>query len=282
MTAMARRLGPITRLIGLVCILASLASCGATQEATTAEQPLDPDAVSFKGIHHGFFSSPVTLTGTLKKPVGAGPFPAVVLLHGCAGKQPARDDLWAQRLVDWGYVALLLDSFRARGISNVCAGGFDLVFVDERAGDAYDAKRYLAALPFVDPGRIAVLGWSHGGITVLRALSFRDEPPFRAAIAFYPYCYSGILDGRNAPALILMGDADDWTPAERCVSEMPSGNPSPDLVLKVYRGAYHDFDRPGPDVEMQGFGSGHLTRYDRDADRDAVVEVQSFLQRYVQ
>ena len=75
-----------------------------------------------------------------------------------------------------------------------------------------------ALQPFVAPGRIGLIGWSHGGITTLHAvddiyLVGRDR--FRAAIAFYPGCLIRLLRV-NAPLLILIGEEDDWTSPARC------------------------------------------------------------------
>ena len=50
------------------------------------------------------------LPGHLYRPDGPGPFPAVVALHGCGGIGPHLHR-WAQTLQQWGYVALLVDSF---------------------------------------------------------------------------------------------------------------------------------------------------------------------------
>jgi poly(3-hydroxybutyrate) depolymerase len=55
------------------------------------------------------------LRGLLFRPKGEGPFPAVVLLHGCRGIQPYQRD-WAGKLAEWGYVALLVDSFGPRNV----------------------------------------------------------------------------------------------------------------------------------------------------------------------
>ncbi len=68
----------------------------------------------------------VLLRGELHRPLGKGPFPAVVLMHGCSGWIPAAyrtlDD-YAQELSRRGYVALNLDSFGPRHYSRRAASG---------------------------------------------------------------------------------------------------------------------------------------------------------------
>jgi poly(3-hydroxybutyrate) depolymerase len=66
-----------------------------------------------------------SVTGYLFTPAGAGPFPAVVIMHGCDGLgwlRPTRASWtlfkgYAQRYVAHGYAALVLDSFEPRGIA---------------------------------------------------------------------------------------------------------------------------------------------------------------------
>jgi dienelactone hydrolase len=45
--------------------------------------------------------------GYLAKPEGAGPFPAVIGLHGCAGLLDMTKRKLVDELVGWGYVVLL-------------------------------------------------------------------------------------------------------------------------------------------------------------------------------
>jgi dienelactone hydrolase len=75
-------------------------------------------------------------------------------------------------------------------------------------------------MPGLDPDRIGVLGFSMGGGSALLAgeRGFIEQlfpRKFRAVVAFYPVCAgrSGIM---VAPALILIGALDDWTPATMC------------------------------------------------------------------
>ena len=89
--------------------------------------------------------SAVQLSGYLYRPDGPGPFPAVVMLHGCgglmtrSGKIAANARFWAEYLRDHGYVALLVDSFTARGIDEVCTGRHSLSAGRDRADDARGA-----------------------------------------------------------------------------------------------------------------------------------------------
>jgi dienelactone hydrolase len=140
-------------------------------------------------------AEPVALSpeaiGELYLPDGTAPYPAVVLLR-CGGISE-HDRAWAQRLNGWGYAALVVDSFTPRGYPDgICARGI-VVPPDLRAGDAFAAAAWLCAQPFILGERIGVIGFSHGGSTVLKAIlehvvQSAVTIPFRAAVAYYPRC----------------------------------------------------------------------------------------------
>ena len=96
------------------------------------------------------------IQGYLTKPKGAGPFPAVVLLHSCLGLPAGRRSM-ADTFAGWGYVALFVDDFTTRGVRETCAVDFN-----EALPDAYGALAFLSRLPYVDPARIAAIGFSQG------------------------------------------------------------------------------------------------------------------------
>jgi dienelactone hydrolase len=205
---------------------------------------------------------------------GGGPYAAVVVLHGCAGFSGYSPTL-ADRVATWGYVALAVDSLGPRGITSACGSG-----LLGQAFDAYAALRYLSRLDFVDPMRIAVRGQSMGGFSALYAVE-RDlaaqyfAERFRAAIAYYPGCGTPAAT-MTAPTLILIGKADDWTPAERCremvAHARPDGAP---IALTIYPGAHHGFDVPllQPGVRYRG----HWLEYDEPAAKDAEEKTRAFL-----
>jgi dienelactone hydrolase len=190
------------------------------------------------------------LTGFLFRPTGAGPFPAIVALHGCSGPGAASRELskrhadWAERLVRAGYVVLMPDSFGSRGAKSLCGTRDRVVRPAERADDARGAAAWLAARPFVERGRIGALGWSNGGSTVLHLVAREGVgAAFAAAVAFYPGCRVPLKQAgwsARIPLLIQHGDADDWTPIAPCRQLAGSSK----VRLIAYPGAFHDFDAP--------------------------------------
>jgi dienelactone hydrolase len=200
---------------------------------------------------------PATLDARLFKPQGQGPFPAIVAMHGCSGLwsskkttelSPRHAD-WGRRLAALGYVVIFPDSYGSRNLGPQCKNDDrEVEPYRERVQDANAARRYLQTLPYVKPDAIALLGWSNGGSTVLYTVRPKDRPKpdspdFRAAVAFYPGC-SAMADKGNwatrMPLLIVMGEADDWTPAKPCKT-LAAANPD-SVKLILYPGAYHDFD----------------------------------------
>jgi dienelactone hydrolase len=225
------------------------------------------------------------LRGSLYRPDTSGPAPAVVALHGCGGMWSGLHS-WASTLQQWGYVVLLVDSFTPRGQANICD---DVLRVDPqyaRMPDAYAAKAYLARQPFVAARQIGLMGWSHGGVTTLYAvdaiyLTGIALPPFQAAIAFYPWCLPQLRQ-LNAPLLILIGEADDWTPAARCRDMLRQsaqlGEQTADrLTLRVYPGAHHGFDSLTPPRPYYG----HTVGRHPEAAGHAEAEVKRFLTQHL-
>ena len=162
--------------------------------------------------------SAAPIQGYLTKPDGVGPFPAVVLLHSCLGL-PATREAIAAMFAGWGYVALFVDDFTTRGVRETCATDFG-----EGISDAFGALAFLARLPYVDPQRIAAVGYSQGADTALQIASTRwasafavpHDLNFKAVAAFYPPCENQADAKLEIPTLILIGGSDDVTPAADC------------------------------------------------------------------
>ena len=208
------------------------------------------------------------LTGRFAVPEGSGPFPAVIHLHGCTGANPPRDGAWVERFTSWGFVVLRLDSLGPR--AKTCNSSGDLPSFD-RAVDAYSAKEWLSQRPEID----ILAGWSHGGAAVLTALGSspplfgarKGTKPFVAGIAFYPDCFTP--NEVQAPVLILIGDADTWSPVNLCRQMQEH----PKIRLVVYPGAYQGFDIPGADHVMLG----HRIKHSPQAEEASVSAVKSLI-----
>jgi len=223
------------------------------------------------------------LLGYLARPLRSGRVPAVVLLHGCSGFGAHEVDA-ARQLARWGYVGLALDSL---GSANTCEGN---PATAPELADAFAALDYLAAQDFADPTHIAIMGYSMGATAALQAVEKGlvqqlHQHQFTAAIAYYPVCStsSGIM---VAATLIVIGDADDWTPADTCrtlaahtsdlgTTRQPGTGAPLDLV--EYPNATHAFDRD--DLPLRYLG--HALRHDPAATADAADRVHAFLRRYL-
>ena len=218
------------------------------------------------------------LRALLYRPLGAGPFPAVIGLHGCggingsAGAPTSRYIDWGQRLANAGFAVLFPDSYGSRGLASQCSVRTRGVRVDrERVADTYAARRWLQSQSWVMADRISLLGWSNGAIAALwtvRPRAADGAPDFRTAIAFYPGCRRLAETAWNArvPTLILIGGADDWTSPAAC-ERMVAGarGRSAAISLVVYPGAYHDFDHPNrPLQERSGYARSEERRVGKE------------------
>lgn len=231
------------------------------------------ETVSFPGRNG------VTLQGVLMKPAGAGPFPAVVALHGCGGLggrkgMNARHRDWGERLVAAGFVVLFPESFASRGQGSQCAIRDRDIRSKDRAYDAFASAEWLASQPYIQRNRIGLLGWSNGGTSVLSAARDIRQPKgvdFRLAVAFYPGCKVMAEQGfrPRIPVTILHGLADNWTPPGPC--QGLNG-----VRFIGYPDAHHDFDHPNLPLKTRkaafsADGSGVVTIGTNPAAREAAI-----------
>ena len=223
------------------------------------------------------------LQGYLRRTNNPGPAPAVVLLHSCNGNWGRLDERWGKPIASWGYVVLTVDSLGPRGLKS-CDGRAP----NDLAMDAYRALNFLVRDPFVDPDRIAVIGFANGGRVALMSvehgyLEQTSPAKFRAAVAFYPSCF-GLKGEMTAPALILIGELDDWALVKECRNmaegrddwgtsrQKDKGAP---IKLMVFPGVYHAFDAPQLTTPL--LLKGHHLEFNQAATDQSTEALRDFL-----
>ncbi len=188
--------------------------------------------------------------------------PAVLVFHGCSGQTPG----FVEHVSGWlgaaGYHLLFVDSLKARGIAledyaPVCAG--KRLWGNERAEDVFAALGLLEHYPLADRQRLALLGYSHGGWSILDALSQAGEQPpgapqaaalagVRGVITYYPFCGFPARHGQSGvaldtPLLMFLAGADSVVDPRACLKAAGDFASQP-LDIRQFAGAEHVFDQP--------------------------------------
>ena len=142
----------------------------------------------------GFKSSDLELKGFVWKPSVDGPFPALLWNHG-SEKLPGSVDSVAPYFVNKGYVFFvphrrgqgrspgpyIMDELNMAG-SRLSGerGRREIELHETHLDDQVAALQYLQALAYVDKNRIAVMGFSFGGIQTM--LAVERGPGYRVAV----------------------------------------------------------------------------------------------------
>lgn len=115
---------------------------------------------------------------------GARGHAAMVWVHG--GVHGNMDVLYwpfIREAVERGYVIITPDYRGSTGYGEAFHKAID--YGGYEVDDTISAVNYLKTLPYVDPDRLGIMGWSHGGFITLHSV-FRDKHPFKAAAAIVP------------------------------------------------------------------------------------------------
>lgn len=204
-----------------------------------------------------------TVVGHLFMPKAADgrKVPAVVLIHGSGGIYKAMLDFWPRQFNAAGIAVFSVDSFGPRGVSGTVEDQAQVPFAADTA-DAFAALRLLATHPQVDASRIAVMGFSRGGITAIRSAVERVASSqaasgglrFAAHVPVYAGGCVGLLRVAvkpgvygKAPMMFVHGDADDYTPIGPCRDYAALiGKAGTPVQFVTLAGAHHKFDDESP------------------------------------
>ena len=169
---------------------------------------LDELQVPVKEFFRFATSEGVELNGYMVRPNGfdsSRRYPVLMTQYSGPGSQQAADRWtigWEDVLVQQGYIVACVDGrgtgFRGEELKKCTYGELGKY----ETVDQIEAARYLASLPYVDPDRIGIYGWSYGGFMALNCI-LKGNDVFRAAIAvapvtswrFYDTVYTEIYNG---------------------------------------------------------------------------------------
>lgn len=219
------------------------------------------------------------------------PRPAVLLFHGCGGLR-GHLPKYAEAAKAAGWRAVIVDSYAPRGWSRefamamVCTGL--LLQGWARAGDILATIHGVSQCRDVDPSKLALAGWSHGGWGIMEAMSADRSRPVlgladpaavsldgvKATYLAYPYVGFLALNAhrpwRHCPrTLAVIARSDHLTTvrnAER-VHEMVRGC-GVEVETWIAEGS-HSFDEPMTALPM---------RYDEALSTEAIRRFRALLE----
>ncbi len=193
------------------------------------------------------------------------PAPAILFFHGCGGQRPMHAD-HAEAIADAGFAVFVVDSFTPRGIgrfeamTQVCSAL--RLWGQERSADVFAALEIARQTDGVDPDRLVLAGWSHGGWTLLDALSFANDgvrlPALTTGninfdgvvqiIPIYPYCgFPARASGHIGPGLpaidMVLAERDMVAPHADCVRlARQAVSAGAEIDYSIWPGVTHAFD----------------------------------------
>jgi dienelactone hydrolase len=206
-----------------------------------------------------------------------GPVPTLIMFHGCGGLRDIQQ-IYADAILEAGYGVIIVDSHSARGIgrlgsmSTVCSAL--RLWGQERAADVHAAVKIASGDDRIDATQLALIGWSHGGWTLLEALTYSGEdqlPPalidgepglsnqVKATILMYPYCgfpvrSSGSDLDTSINVHAILAENDLVAPHQTCVQTLGiAARTHPSIQLDIWPSITHAFDDPNqaPDPRME-------------------------------
>jgi len=139
-------------------------------------------------------SDSLTLNGWILHPAGFDPtrqYPVLMFLYGGPGSQQVLDSWrgqyywWFQLLAERGFIVACVDNRGTGGRGEDFKKCTYLQLGHYETLDQIEAARHLSRLPFVDPARIGIFGWSYGGYMSTLCL-LKGNDVFKAAIAVAP------------------------------------------------------------------------------------------------
>lgn len=261
-------------------------------------------------LHFVYTDDGLYVPSVIRTPPGAGPFPAVLSIHGGSGGLGV--GYLVDHVLERGW---LFDRLLAEGYVVACGEGrmeHEDAYGTQRSPTLLDhldvvrVFRYLQSLPFVDSSRVAIFGVSHGGEIQLKATSEMGGGPAAlvpgepAVIEYLGLRYTGPRKESNLQFRGAVSDDQiDLARAQERIDRLPRDLPililgrEDDHLQGLFRKLYELLQRAGCRVEWASWDHPeHAYQwgprrtpdgYHPDAIQQATVErVVSFLNEHLQ
>jgi dipeptidyl aminopeptidase/acylaminoacyl peptidase len=126
---------------------------------------------------------------------------AIVMVHGGVhGSWASNYIIFVREAIKRGYVVIAPDYRGSTGYGKAFHDAID--YGGYEVDDAMTAYTWMTQnLPHVDPERVGIMGWSHGGFITLHSLA-RDNNPFKAGAALVPVTNLFHRLARNGPGYV--------------------------------------------------------------------------------
>lgn len=176
---------------------------------------------------------------------------------------------WSKHHLDYmkmyledGFATFQLHSFDSRNIKST-VGSQTQVTTAMMILDSYKAFEILAEHPNINQNKVAITGWSLGGGVALFSAwkplknAINKKLKFAAHLSYYPPCIvqPDILAFTDSPIHLLLGELDNWVPAEACIDlSLKMKSEGTNINYTLFENAHHSFDREGPvKVAIDGY-----------------------------
>ena len=188
--------------------------------------------------------------GILTVPNGEGKYPLVI---GVAGSHGWADHHYGylERYLEMGIAVFSLHSFKSRKVESTVGEQLSVTMA-MMIFDVFMALHTLSLYARIDPDHVGITGWSlGGGVALFSAWKpiqtiISPDYTFAAHLPIYPPCMvkPEIMEFTDAPIHILIGELDNWVPAQPCVEIVDEMQELGfDIKITVYPDSHHSFDR---------------------------------------
>jgi len=284
-----RMISTVGRILGVAVVSPALLSslgCANPEEANVEEpeaapvpesttegvtvQPEDPDIeVSEVEVPGGEGA----IRAYQARPVGEGPFAAVILIHENRGLREHTRDV-ARRFAKLGYTGLAVDLLSRSGGSEQFADEAEATTAISELdpgnviSDLKSSVTWLQEQPYAQEGRIGAIGWCWGGGQSWRLAT--EEPRISAIAAFYgPNPPLEAVPNIQAATLGIYGGEDARITDQEPELEEALAAAGKTYEMKVFDGANHAFFNDTGD------------RFDPEAAEQAWSDTQNWFNQYL-